>query len=48
VALSLVSMLGGKIAGMDINVLIVFGAYVVIPVMNILFMMFIGLTQPEI
>jgi len=48
VALSLVSMLGGTIGGLEINVLIVFGAYVVIPVLNVLFIIFIELTQPEV
>ncbi len=48
VALSLVSMLGGNIGGMDINVLIVLGAYVVIPLLNIIFLIFISMTQPEV
>ncbi|MBD3313401.1 hypothetical protein GF345_03080 [Candidatus Woesearchaeota archaeon] len=48
VALSLVSMLGGTIGGMDINLIIVIGAYVVIPLLNILFLVFIELTQPEV
>jgi pilus assembly protein TadC len=48
VALSLVGMLGGKLGGIDINIIIVLGAYVVIPVMNIIFLLFIEVTQPEV
>jgi len=48
VALSLVSMLGGTIAGLEINFIIVLGAYVIIPFMNIIFLIFIELTQPEV
>ncbi|MBN1502990.1 type II secretion system F family protein [Candidatus Woesearchaeota archaeon] len=47
-ALSLVSMLGGKIGGMDINVLITFGTYVIIPVLNVIFIFFLEVTQPEV
>ncbi|MCX8147199.1 MAG: type II secretion system F family protein [Candidatus Woesearchaeota archaeon] len=47
VALSLVSMLGGRIAGLDINLIIIVGAYVVIPLLNIAFIIFIEATQPE-
>ncbi|MBU0535576.1 MAG: type II secretion system F family protein [Nanoarchaeota archaeon] len=48
VSLSLVSMLGGTIGGMDINLIIVIGAYGVIPFLNIIFLAFIELTQPEV
>ncbi|PIN86988.1 hypothetical protein COV19_02230 [Candidatus Woesearchaeota archaeon CG10_big_fil_rev_8_21_14_0_10_44_13] len=48
VALSLVSMLGGTIGGLEVNVVIVGGAYVVIPVLNILFIIILELTQPEV
>jgi flagellar protein FlaJ len=47
-ALSLVSLLGGKVGGMNVNVVIVMGTYVVIPLMNIAFMTFLEVTQPEI
>ncbi|NQU78997.1 type II secretion system F family protein [Candidatus Woesearchaeota archaeon] len=47
-ALSLVSLLGGKVGGMDVNVIIVMGTYVVIPFMNIAFLTFLTVTQPEI
>ncbi len=47
-ALSLVSLLGGKIGGMDVNVVIVIGTYVIIPFMNVAFLTFLEMTQPEI
>lgn len=47
-ALSLVSLLGGKVGGMNVNVVIVIGTYVIIPFMNVAFMTFLELTQPEI
>ncbi|MFC1742036.1 type II secretion system F family protein [Nanoarchaeota archaeon] len=47
-ALSLVSLLGGKIGGMNVNVIIVIGTYVVIPFMNVAFMTFLTVTQPEV
>lgn len=48
VALSLISMLGGTIGGLEVNVVIVVGAYVVIPLLNILFIILLELTQPEV
>ncbi len=47
-ALSLVSLLGGKVGGVDVNVIIVIGTYMVIPFMNVAFLTFLELTQPEI
>ena len=47
-ALSLVSLLGGTVGGMDVNVIIVLGTYVVIPFMNVAFLAFLEVTQPEI
>jgi flagellar protein FlaJ len=47
-ALSLVSMLGGKVGGVDINVIITVGTYLVIPVLNIIFIIFLEINQPEI
>jgi flagellar protein FlaJ len=47
-ALSLVSLLGGKIGGMDVNIIIVLGTYVIIPFLNIAFLTFLEITQPEI
>lgn len=47
-ALSLVSMLGGKVANIDVDVLVVVGTYIVIPVLNVGFLMFLELTQPEV
>ena len=46
VALALISMLGGTIAGMEINSLILIGGYIIIPLLNILFIVFLEATQP--
>jgi flagellar protein FlaJ len=47
-ALSLVSLLGGKIGGLGVTTVIVLGTYVFIPLMNVLFLAFLEMTQPEI
>ncbi|MFH1064211.1 MAG: type II secretion system F family protein [Candidatus Woesearchaeota archaeon] len=47
-ALSLVSLLGGKVGGMSVNTIIVIGTYMVIPFMNVAFLTFLELTQPEV
>lgn len=47
-ALSLVSLLGGKVGGIDVNVITVIGTYLVIPILNISFITFLELTQPEV
>jgi pilus assembly protein TadC len=47
-ALSLVSMLGGTIGGMDITTVIGLGTYIVVPGLNVLFLIFLIMTQPQI
>jgi flagellar protein FlaJ len=47
-ALSLVSLLGGKVGGIGVNVIIIIGTYVVIPFLNVSFLAFLEMTQPEI
>lgn len=47
-ALSMVSMLGGAIGGMDVNTVIVVGTYIVVPLLNVGFIMFLTMTQPEV
>ncbi|MBW2996712.1 type II secretion system F family protein [Candidatus Woesearchaeota archaeon] len=47
-ALSLVSLLGGKVGGLDVNIVIVIGTYIIIPLMNVSFLAFLEITQPEI
>ncbi|MEM4337118.1 MAG: type II secretion system F family protein [Candidatus Woesearchaeota archaeon] len=47
-ALSLVSILGGVIGGIPIDTLIIIGTYIVIPLLNIIFIIFLQLTQPEV
>ncbi|MFC1753044.1 type II secretion system F family protein [Thermoproteota archaeon] len=47
-ALSLVSMLGGKVGGTNVDTVIVIGTYIVIPLLNIFFISFLKFTQPEV
>lgn len=44
--LSLLAIIGGELAGMPIGVLLTLGIYVVLPVLNIAFLIFIHMTQP--
>ncbi|MFH2020513.1 MAG: type II secretion system F family protein [archaeon] len=46
--LALVAAFNGNIGGISINTIIVLGTYIVIPVLNILFLVFLELNQPEI
>ena len=47
-ALSLVSVLGGTIGGLSVNTIITLGTYLVIPGLNLLFLIFLEMNQPEI
>jgi len=47
-SLSLVSVLGGTIGGMSVNTIITVGTYIVIPALNLLFLIFLEMSQPEI
>ncbi len=47
VALTLVNILGGTVGGIDVNVLITIGIYILIPLMNVLFLIFLEASQPE-
>jgi flagellar protein FlaJ len=47
-ALSLVSILGGKIGGFAVETVISFGTYVLIPLLNIAFIVFLEFNQPEV
>ncbi|MBU0757893.1 MAG: type II secretion system F family protein [Nanoarchaeota archaeon] len=47
-ALSLISMLGGQVGGLDVSVLMAMGTYLVIPGLNVLFIIFLELNQPGI
>ena len=47
-ALSLVSVLGGTIGGMSVNTVITMGTYIAIPGLNLLFLIFLEINQPEI
>lgn len=46
--LALVSMLGGVVGGVAVSGIIALGTYVVIPVLNILFIVFLEINQPQI
>ncbi|MDP4012167.1 MAG: type II secretion system F family protein [Candidatus Nanoarchaeia archaeon] len=45
--LAIINVLGGKIGGLSVQTLSSIGVYGVIPMMNILFMLFLNITQPE-
>ena len=46
--LTLVSMLGGTIGGFGVSTVIAVGTYIVIPVLNVLFLIFLEVNQPQI
>ncbi len=48
IALVLVSILGGTIAGLEINTIIFIGTYILIPLLNILFIVFLQIAQPDV
>ncbi len=47
-AMALVNMLGGSLGGLGVGTVMALGAYVAIPLMNIAFIVFLQLTQPEV
>jgi len=47
IALSIVSVIGGQLGGVDVNVLIIFATYVLMPIANLFFMMFLQVTRQE-
>lgn len=47
-ALALVNLLGGKIGGLGVDVVMALGAYIAIPLMNIAFLLFLQVNQPEV
>ncbi|MBR9675539.1 hypothetical protein GOV05_00865 [Candidatus Woesearchaeota archaeon] len=46
--LSLISLLGGQLGGFEISTVISMGTYVGIPLLNVAFLMFLELNQPEV
>jgi len=46
--LSLVSILGGFVGGIPIDTLIVLGTYLIVPLLNVGFIIFLQFTQPEV
>ncbi len=48
ITLTLVNLLGGSIGGFNITTVMLFGTYVLIPLLNVGFLMFLQASQPEI
>jgi pilus assembly protein TadC len=48
ITLALVSILGGNVGNMSVVTMMTIGTYLVIPALNIIFIMFLQLTQPNI
>ncbi len=47
-AMALVNLLGGSLGGIGVDVVMAVGAYVVIPLLNVGFLMFLQFTQPDV
>ncbi len=47
-ALAMVNLLGGTLGGLPVDVVMALGAYVLVPVMNIAFLIFLQVNQPEV
>lgn len=47
-AMALVNLLGGTLGGIGVDVVMAVGAYVVIPLLNVGFLAFLQMTQPEV
>lgn len=47
-AMALVNMLGGTLGGLGVGTVMALGAYVAIPLLNVGFIIFLQLTQPEV
>ena len=48
VTLAIINMLGGKIGGFDIKFLSMVGTFIVLPFLNIAFIIFLNIVQPEV
>lgn len=48
IALSLVSVIGGNIGGFSVGSIISFGTYFIIPILNMMFLVFLEASQPEV
>ena len=47
-AMAMVNLLGGTLGGLGVGVVMALGAYVVIPLLNVGFILFLQMTQPEV
>jgi len=48
ITLALVSILGGNVGNMSVGSMMVIGTYLVIPLLNVFFIIFLQMTQPNI
>jgi flagellar protein FlaJ len=48
VTLAIINLLGGTIGGLSVSILAIIGTYLIIPVLNIAFVLFLNIMQPEI
>ncbi len=48
VTLAIISVLGGNIGGFSVSGIAIVGTFVVIPILNVLFILFLNIVQPEI
>lgn len=48
VTLAIINMLGGKIGGFDVKFLAMAGTFIVLPFLNVAFIIFLNLVQPEV
>ncbi len=47
VTLAIINIIGGNIGGTDVGSIAIFGTYLVIPLMNMFFIVFLNIVQPE-
>ena len=47
-SLTMINLLGGTIGGIGVDVLLALGAYLAIPALNVLFIVFLQLSQPDV
>ncbi|MCX6709338.1 MAG: type II secretion system F family protein, partial [Candidatus Woesearchaeota archaeon] len=48
ITLTLVNLLGGKVGGLNITTVMLLGTYMIIPGLNIIFLLFLQASQPEV
>jgi len=48
VTLAIINLLGGQISGLSVATISTIGAYIVLPVLNVMFILFLNIIQPEV